>query len=73
MSWVNAVEVSDRTERDHGRAEADEVMRVLRSPFELDLPGPALMVEAARLKSERAIGVADGFAVATRRSTAFPS
>jgi hypothetical protein len=41
MSWVNAVEVYYRVQRDHGRSEADDVLAGLRQAFELDLPGPA--------------------------------
>lgn len=39
MSWVNAVEVYHRLERDHGRSAADDVLAELRVALELDLPG----------------------------------
>jgi uncharacterized protein with PIN domain len=68
ISWVNVVEVYYRVERDHGRFEADEVRAGLRSAFELDLPGPALMVETARLKASLPIALGDCFAIATARA-----
>ena len=68
ISWVNAVEVYYRIERDHGRAEADEVLAGMRKAFELDLPGTALMIETARLKAVMPIALGDCFAVATARS-----
>ena len=68
MSWVNAVEVYYRVERDHGRSEADDVLAGLRKAFELDLPGTALMIETARLKASTPIALADCFAVATARA-----
>lgn len=65
MSWINAVEVYYRTERDHGRAAADAVARSLRQVLELELPGQARMIEAARLKAVHPIALADAFAIAT--------
>lgn len=65
MSWVNAVEVYYRVERDHGRTEADDVLAELRKTLELDLPGTTLMVEAARLKASTPIALGDCFAIAT--------
>jgi PIN domain nuclease of toxin-antitoxin system len=65
ISWVNAVEVYYRVERDHGRPEADDVLRELRKAFELDLPGTALMIETARLKASTPIALGDCFAIAT--------
>lgn len=64
ISWVNAVEVYYRVERDHGRAHADEILQQLRSELEFDLPGVARMVEVARLKATRPIALADCFAIA---------
>lgn len=72
MSWINAVEVSHRVERDHGRAEADEVIAALRNVFELDLPGIARMLETARLKAAIPIALADCFAVATAAAHGLP-
>ncbi len=65
MSWVNAVEVYYRVERDHGRSEADDVLAGLRKTFELDLPGTALMIGTARLKASAPIALGDCFAIAT--------
>jgi predicted nucleic acid-binding protein len=68
MSWINAVEVYYRVERDHGRGEADTVLAGMRKSFELDLPGTSLMIETARLKSVMTIALADCFAIATAHS-----
>jgi uncharacterized protein with PIN domain len=68
ISWVNVVEVYYRVERDHGRSEADAVLAGLRGAFELDLPGPAMMVETARLKAALPIALGDCFAIATARA-----
>lgn len=65
MSWINAVEVYYRTERDHGRAAADGVARSLRQVLELELPGQARMIEVARLKAAYPVALADCFAIAT--------
>jgi hypothetical protein len=50
ISWVNAIDVYYRVERDHGRTEADHVLAGMRKVLELDLPGTALMIETARLR-----------------------
>ena len=65
MSWVNAVEVYYRVERDHGRSAADEVLAGMRETFELELPGTARMIETARLKARVPIALGDCFAIAT--------
>jgi predicted nucleic acid-binding protein len=65
ISWVNAVEVYYRIERDHGRSEADAVLAELRKAFVVDLPGTALMIETARLKARTPIALGDCFAIAT--------
>jgi hypothetical protein len=65
MSWVNAVEVYYRVERDHGRIEAEDVLAELRKTLDLDLPGTTLMVEVARLKAGTPIALGDCFAIAT--------
>lgn len=65
ISWVNAVEVYYRVERDHGRAEADQVLSELRKLLEFELPGVVRMVETARLKAELPIALAGCFAIAT--------
>jgi uncharacterized protein with PIN domain len=68
MSWINAVEVYSRVERDHGRSAADDVLAGVRRSLHLDLPGTALMIEAARLKAALAVALGDCFAIATARS-----
>ena len=72
MSWVNAVEVYYRVERDHGRTEADAVLRDLRPVVELDLPGTTRMVETARLKATFPIALGDCFAIATAAARDLP-
>lgn len=72
MSWVNAVEVYYRVERDHGRTAADETLAELRSAMALELPGVARMVETAQLKSRLAIALADCFAIATATAHRLP-
>lgn len=72
MSWVNAVEVYYRVDRDHGRATADRILSRLRQRIVLDLPGPARMVDTARLKSERPIALGDCFAIATAAAYGLP-
>lgn len=65
LSWVNAVEVYHRVERDHGRRAADEVLSGLRAVMEVELPGTGRMVESARLKASHPIALGDCFAIAT--------
>jgi PIN domain len=65
VSWVNLVEVYYRVERDHGRAEADEVLRALRAALAPDLPGTARMIEVGRLKARAAIALGDCCAIVT--------
>ena len=72
ISWVNLVEVYYRTERDHGRPAADEVLAELRAVMALDLPGTSRMVETARLKAAHPIALADCFAIATAAAHDLP-
>ncbi|TMC07740.1 MAG: type II toxin-antitoxin system VapC family toxin [Chloroflexi bacterium] len=72
MSWVNAVEVYYRLERDHGRGAADDVLSELRITLDLDLPGTARMVETARLKARLPIALGDCFAIATAAAHRLP-
>lgn len=65
MSWMNAVEVYYRVERDHGRQPADEVLAELRQVLDVELPGVVRMVDTARLKARLPIALADCFAIAT--------
>lgn len=72
MSWVNAVEVYYRLERDHGRHEADDVLSELRVAVDLELPGLTRMIETARLKAAFPIALGDCFAVATAAARDLP-
>ena len=72
ISWVNAVEVYYRVERDHGRAQADQVLAELRQALEFELPGVVRMVETARLKAALPIALADCFAIATAAARGLP-
>ncbi len=72
MSWVNMVEVSYRVERQHGRDEAEIVVRELRRLFELELPGVMRMGETARIKAAIPVGLADCFAIATATAHRLP-
>ncbi len=65
MSWINAVEVYYRIERDHGRPTADEKLTQLRTVLDVELPGIERMLEAARLKTWLTVALADCFAIAT--------
>lgn len=72
MSWVNAVEVYSRVERDHGRPAAEEVLSDLRKIVEVELPGVIRMIETARLKAALPIALTDCFALATAAAHAIP-
>lgn len=72
MSWVNAVEVYYRLERDHGRRAADDVLSELRVALDFDLPGTARMIETARLKARLPIALGDCFAIATAAAHSVP-
>jgi predicted nucleic acid-binding protein len=65
VSWVNLVEVYYRLERIHNRQTADQTLEDLRATLQPDLPGPARMIEAARLKAANPIAFGDAFALAT--------
>jgi PIN domain nuclease of toxin-antitoxin system len=65
MSWVNAMEVYYRLERDHGRPAADDVLRTLRTVLELELPSQVRMIETARIKAAVPIALGDCFAITT--------
>lgn len=72
MSWVNAVEVYYRLERDHGRPAADDVLRMLRATLELELPNQSRMVETARIKAAVPLALGDCFAIATAAAHDLP-
>lgn len=65
MSWINAVEVYYRLERDHGRPVADDVLRTLRTALELELPTQRRLIETARIKAAIPVALGDCFAIAT--------
>ena len=72
MSWINAVEVYHRLERDHGRRAADDILSELRIALDLDLPGTARMIETARLKARLPIALGVCFAIATATAHRLP-
>ncbi len=72
LSWINAVEVYDRIERDHGRLAADDVLITLRTTLALELPNQSRMIEAARLKAAISIALGDCFAIATAAAHHLP-
>jgi uncharacterized protein with PIN domain len=72
ISWINAVEVYYRIERQHGRAEADAMLAWLRERFEVELPGVNRMIDSARLKAAMPIALADCFAIATAAAHKLP-
>jgi predicted nucleic acid-binding protein len=65
MSWINAGEVFYVMHRLAGREEAREVLRVLRSRLDLELPDERRVVEAATIKAQHRLAFADAFAMAT--------
>lgn len=68
MSWINVAEVYYRTEREHGRAQAELILQRLRSGIVLDEATPSRTLAAARVKAVHPIALADCFAVATARA-----
>ena len=65
MSWMNVAEVFYVASRAAGRTVADDVTRDLVAALELDLPTPARILEAAAIKADHPMSLADAFAVAT--------
>lgn len=65
MSWINAAEVYYRTEREHGRPLADQVLASMRNRIRLELPDEHRMIEVARLEARLSIALGDCFAIAT--------
>lgn len=68
ISWINLVEVHYRTNRDHGKEEADRVLEELRPRITEHLPGVSAMRAAAHLKASHPMALADCFAVALAAS-----
>jgi predicted nucleic acid-binding protein len=65
LSWINLAEVFYRLHRDHGQADADAAVRELTALCRMDIATPERTLEAARIKAEHAIALADCFAAAT--------
>ena len=65
MSWINVAEVYYVTARSAGRTIADEVVRDLAATLELDLPSVTRVLEAAAIKADHPMSLADAFALAT--------
>jgi uncharacterized protein with PIN domain len=72
MSWINAVEVYYRIERDHGRVDADQTLLDLRTELEVELPGVGRMLEVGRLEAALPIALAGCFAIATAAAHGVP-
>jgi predicted nucleic acid-binding protein len=68
VNWINLVEVYYRVQRDHGRDIADSTLADLRRTLDGDLPGTGRMLDAARIKADLPIALADCFAIATASS-----
>jgi len=65
MSWINLGEVFYVLRRAHGEAEARRTIKDLEASLQAVLPDSALVLEAARIKSEWRMSYADAFAAAT--------
>jgi predicted nucleic acid-binding protein len=65
MSWINVGEVFYVVARDQGLAQAEMVIRDLRSQLRLDLPSERRVLEAAAIKAAHPLAYADAFAAAT--------
>lgn len=64
MSWINLGEVHYVLRRLHGDDAATETVRDLRAVIDARLPDEALVVDAARIKSDHPMAYADAFAAA---------
>jgi predicted nucleic acid-binding protein len=65
MSLINLGEVSYIVERRAGVDRARQIVRGLRRRLTLDVPTEALVLEAAHMKAEYVIAMAQAFAIAT--------
>jgi PIN domain nuclease of toxin-antitoxin system len=72
MSWINLAEVYYRVSRDHGANAAETVLARLRATLTLDEVTPERTLDAARVKAQHAIALADCFAVATAAAHSVP-
>ena len=68
MSWINLGEVYYITARASGHAVARGVVEDLRRSLDLDVATPDRVMEAAALKADHAMALADAFAVAAARA-----
>jgi predicted nucleic acid-binding protein len=65
MSWINVAEVFYITARAAGSTVAQDVVRDLRASLDLDLPTVDRVLQAAAIKADHPMALADAFAVAT--------
>lgn len=65
MSWINVGEVLYIISRKEGPERAQGVVDDLRTRVTLDVPTPARVLAAARIKAEYRMAYADAFAVTT--------
>jgi len=65
MSWINLGEVYYVVFRADGQERAENVIASLRPLLALEVAGADRTIEAATLKAQYALGLADAFAVAT--------
>lgn len=64
MSWINLGEVHYILRRTQGEDVAIESIRDLRDVIDARLPGEALVLDAARIKSDHPMSFADAFGAA---------
>ncbi|MEA2715741.1 MAG: ribonuclease VapC [Actinomycetota bacterium] len=65
VSWINLGEVFYVVRRVQGEDAASQTVRDLRQVIVPEVPAPARVIEAARIKAEHPMAYADAFAAAT--------
>jgi predicted nucleic acid-binding protein len=65
VSWINLGEVFYVVRRVQGEDAASQTVRDLRQVIVPEVPAPARVIEAARIKAEHPMAHADAFAAAT--------
>jgi predicted nucleic acid-binding protein len=65
LSWINLGEVFHAVRRFEGEEAAASTVRDLRDVVDTELPDEPRIIEAARIKAERAMAYAGAFAAAT--------
>lgn len=65
VSWINLGEVFYIVRRRAGEAAAQAAVRDLQEELTAELPTPARVIEAARIKADHPMAYADAFAAAT--------